>query len=435
MTKEGRFETKGSRKSLETAKNAWQFIRSDYQEGHEHKKNGKPVVWSCSLVEKDLFYAMGLHPFYPEQFASLCAVRRKTKDSEKEAVRFARMAEQAGYSADLCGYERVATGYVLGGDLSDAPLDGMALPDLLVTTSTGCDVRLKWFEDMAQRLKVPLFTLDRPERVYGAIMQPPKSHEVRYYRSQLEDLLDLITEVTGTKYDPERLNECLDWSYKTNELRLEILELRKAVPSPMGCADGFAAMYPGMYCSGTEKAYRFYRDLRDEVKAKVDTGQGQIENEKFRLLWYGVPTWFNMGIFNYFEPIGGVFAYETTYNPSPWPPRLHDDPLTEMAVRTLAIGSSMNSSLRAILEQCREYNIAGGVLAYLLTCRHFYLPSLQLRLNLERELGIPSVLIESDLVDERSFSEAQIKTRMDAFAEQILQRIEAGEPFQKKPVT
>jgi benzoyl-CoA reductase/2-hydroxyglutaryl-CoA dehydratase subunit BcrC/BadD/HgdB len=434
MTQQKRFETKGSRKSLEMAKRAWQFIRSDYQAGHEHKKNGKPVVWSCSLVEKDLFYAMGLHPFYPEQFASLCAVRRKTRDSEKEAVRFARMAEQAGYSADLCGYERVATGYILGGDLSDAPLDGMALPDLLVTTSTGCDVRLKWFEDMARRLKVPLFTLDRPERVYEAIMQPPKSHEIRYYRSQIEDLLDLITEVTGTRYDPERLNECLDWSYKTNELRLEILELRKAVPSPMGCADGFATMYPGMYCSGTEKAYRFYRDLRDEVRARVDAGQGQIENEKFRLLWYGVPTWFNMGIFNYFENIGGVFAYETTYNPNPWPPRLHNDPLTEMAVRTLAIGSSMNTSIRVILEQCREYSIAGGVLAYLLTCRHFYLPSLQLRLELERELGIPSVLIESDLVDERSFSEAQIKTRMDAFAEQILQRIEAGEPLQKKAV-
>ena len=88
MTQERQVETKGSRKSLMTAKNAWKFIMQDYLEGHEHKKSGKPVVWACSLVEKELFYAMGLHPFYPEQFAALCAVRRKTKDSEKEAVRF-----------------------------------------------------------------------------------------------------------------------------------------------------------------------------------------------------------------------------------------------------------------------------------------------------------------------------------------------------------
>ena len=45
----------------------------------------------------------------------------------------------------------------------------------------------------------------------------------------------------------------MDWSYKTNELRLEILDLRKAKPSPMGCADGFATMYPGMYCSELKK--------------------------------------------------------------------------------------------------------------------------------------------------------------------------------------
>lgn len=418
-------ETRGSRKSLEVARNTWKFIMQDFSEGHEHKKAGRPVVWSCALVEKELFYAMGLFPFYPEQFAALCAVRRKEKGAEKEAVRFARIAEQAGYSTDLCGYERVVTGYVINGDLSDAPLGGMARPDLLVTTSSVCDVRLKWFEDMTQRLNVPLFTLDRPERVYDSIRQPPRPHEVRYYRSQLEDLLSFITDVTGIKYDQDRLNECMDWGYKTNELRLEILELRKAVPSPMGCADGFATMYPGMYCTGTEKAYNFYKALRDEVKAKVDAGLGLIQNEKFRLLWYGIPLWFNMSIFNYFEDMGGVFAYEPAYNPSPWPPRQYDDPLTELATRTLTDGSSMKSTIEAILEQCREYNIVGGVLAYLLTCRPIYLPGLEIRRALEEELGIPSVLIECDLVDERSYSEGQVRTRLDAFGEQILRRIDA----------
>jgi benzoyl-CoA reductase/2-hydroxyglutaryl-CoA dehydratase subunit BcrC/BadD/HgdB len=421
--------TKGSRKSLETAKTTWKFIKDDYAEGHEHKKEGKPVVWSCALVEKELYYAMGLFPFYPEQFAALNAVRRKTEDSEKEAVRFARYAEHAGYSTDLCGYERVVTGYVINGDLSDAPLGGMAPPDMMVTTSSVCDVRLKWFEDMAQRLNVPLFALDRPERVFDSITQYPKPHEIRYYRSQLEDFLAFTTEVTGTQYDPGRLNECMDWGYKTNELRLEILELRKAAPSPMGCADSFATMYPGMYCSGTKKAHDFYKTLRDEVRGKVEAGKGQIENERFRLLWYGIPTWFNMGIFNYFEPIGGVFAYEPAYNPTPWPPRNPEDPLTEMAIRTLSTGTSYQSTINSVLEQCREYNILGGILAFLITCRPLYLPALRLARTLEEELDIPSVLIECDLVDERSFSWAQVKTRMDAFGEQILKKNEAVQPL------
>jgi benzoyl-CoA reductase/2-hydroxyglutaryl-CoA dehydratase subunit BcrC/BadD/HgdB len=425
-------ETKGSRKSLETARNTWKFIMQDYQEGHAHKQAGRPVVWSCAMVEKELFYAMGLFPYYPEQFAALCAVRRKEEGAEKEAVRFARLAEQAGYSADLCGYERVVSGYVINGDLADAPLGGMAPPDLMVTTSSICDVRLKWFEDMAQRLGVPLFTLDRPERVFDGIRQHPLPHEVRYYRSQLEDLLAFVTEHTGIAYDPDRLNECMDWAYKTNELRLQILELRKSVPSPMGSADGFATIYPGMYCSGTSKAYAFYKALHDEVKARVVAGRGQIENEKFRLLWYGIPLWFNMSIFNYFERIGGVFAYEPAYNPSPWPARQPEDPLTEIAVRTLSVGSSMHSIIRSLVEQCQEYEIAGAVLAYLLTCRPVYLPGLEIRRAFDQRLGIPSVLIECDLVDERSYSEAQVRTRLDAFGEQILKRIESGEPILKR---
>lgn len=418
--------TRGSQKSLEAARNAWKFIVQDYAEGHEHKKAGKPVVWSCALVEKELYYSLGLHPFYPEQFAALCAVRRKTPEAEKEAVRFARIAEQAGYSTDLCGYERVATGYVIQGELGGAPLGGMAPPDMLVTTSSICDVRLKWFEDMAQRLKVPLFTLDRPERNCNGIMQTPRPHEVRYYRSQLEDFFSFATEVTGSRYEPGRLSECLDWGYQTNELRLEILELRKSVPSPMGCADGFATMYPGMYCSGTRKAYEFYQTLRDEVKAKVETGRGQIEKERFRLLWYGIPIWFNMSIFNFFESIGGVFAYEPAYNPVPWPPRSNRDLLEELAVRTLSIGTTVSTTIQSIVEQCREYKIAGAVLAYLITCRAVYLPSLEIRRVLEKELGIPSVLIECDLVDERTYSEGQVRTRMDAFGEQILRRMESG---------
>jgi benzoyl-CoA reductase/2-hydroxyglutaryl-CoA dehydratase subunit BcrC/BadD/HgdB len=425
MSEEKQVQTKGSKKSLQTARNTFKFIVEDYMEGHLHKKSGKPVVWSCALAEKELFYAMELHPFYPEQYAAVCATQRKDKGGEKEAVRFARIAEQAGYSSDLCGYERVMTGYVINNNLSDGPLEGIPAPDLMVTTSSVCDFRLKWFEDMSQRLNVPLFTLDRPERVFDPIRQHPLPYEVKYYKSILEDYFSFVTEVTGIKYSEDKLKECMEWSYKTNELRLEILDLRKAVPSPMGCADGFATMYPGMYCSGTEKAYNYYRELRDEVKAKVDAGEGMIKNEKFRLMWYGIPLWFNMGIFNYFEEIGGVFAYEPAYNPSPWPPQQHDDPLTEMAVRTLYGGTSLNSMMKGLLEQCVEYKINGAVLAFLLTCRPVYLPALEIKRVLEKELGVPSVMIECDLVDERSYSEAQVKTRMDAFGEQILSQLES----------
>jgi benzoyl-CoA reductase/2-hydroxyglutaryl-CoA dehydratase subunit BcrC/BadD/HgdB len=298
---------------------------------------------------------------------------------------------------------------------------------------------------MAQRLEVPLFTLDRPERVQDTITGVPGSRslvysyrsrlnldrpepifstpamdEVDYYTSELRDSISFVERVTGHRYDPERLNECLEWSYRMNEVRQEILQLRKTVPSPMGCADGFATMYPGYYASGTKRAYDFYFRILEEVREKVAGKIGQIPGEKFRLLWYGLPTWFNLSIFNYFEKYGGVFVYEPAYNPQPLPPRRPEDLLRELALRTLTPGTSIGSWLSSIVHDCREYKISGVVLSYLITCKPFVFPVQEIRNILQEELGIPTVSIEGDLVDERLFSEAQVYTRMDAFAEQIL---------------
>lgn len=414
--------TKKSRKSLKTAASAWKIIQEDFKQGHIHKAEGKPVVWSCALIEKDLYHALGVHAFYPEQYGSLCAVSRSGDSPEKDAVRFARIAEEHGYSTDLCGYHRVGMGYVIHGDYADAPLGGMPAPDLLVTSSSVCDLRLKWFEDMSQRLGVPMFMIDRPERSLDVQIDNPKPYELRYYRSQLEDAIAFISSIPGAKpYNEDRLNEVMDISYKTNEVRLEIMELRKAVPSPMGSADGFSTVYPGMYMLGSQTAYDFYAALRDEVKAKVDAGQGHIEDERFRLMWLGIPTWFNTGIFNYFESRGGVFAYEPTYNPYAYPPRTPEDPLTELALRTIIANTSvMRGSIMGLPELCREYRLDGIVYNSVYTCRPVHLPYMESARVMAEEHGIPSVVIDCDFVDERSYSEGQVNTRLDALAERIL---------------
>ena len=428
---ETRIKTAGSKKSLQTARETWLFIKDDYINGHTGKAQGKPIAWSCAAMDKELFHCMGILPFFPEQFAALCATQRRggSRDEsvEKEAVRFARVAEQEDYASYICGYQRVSTGWVIHGlrtgEWQDAPIGGMPLPDMIVTTSCVCDVRVKWFEDMAQRLNVPYFCLDRPERIFEGITQASaREHEVDYYVSQVEDFLRFAEEVTGAKYDPARLNECLDWSYKTNDARQEILELRKAVPSPMGCADGFGTMYPGMYQLGTKRCYDFYVKLRDEVRERVKQGIGQIEDEWFRLLWYGLPTWYNMSIFNYFEKYGGVFVYEPAYNPWPWPPRRREDPVRELANRWLMLGTGVGNMVNSMLHDCQQYKILGVVLSYLITCRPIVFPSLEINHTLEKSLGIPTVTLEGDLVDERLFSEAQVYNRLDAFAEQLLQR-------------
>jgi benzoyl-CoA reductase/2-hydroxyglutaryl-CoA dehydratase subunit BcrC/BadD/HgdB len=444
-------KTAASKKTLLSASNQWQFIKEDYRLGHEWKAQGKPIVWSCTAIPKEIYWGMGIRPFHPEQYAAVCSVQRRggSKDEsvEKETVRFCRIAETAGFRDYLCGYARTGLGYVLNGNFTDAPLGGMPLPDVLVTSSTLCDVRLKWFEDMAERLNVPLFTLDIPEMAQDLITVTPNARSLVYpFRStlkrgeidvltegptdwavdylvaQLEELIGFLEHHAGVRYDKSKLNESLDWSHKTVDVRLEILELRKALPAPMSAADGFGTMYPGLFALGIERTYDFYVAMRDELRRRVATGTGVLPNEKFRLLWYGVPPWYNMSIMNYFEPYGGVFAYEQAYNPNPWPMRRPDNPLKELALIILQEGRSVGSVISRVIHDCREYNISGVVLSYVITCRPLVFPAAEIRNMLQAELGVPVAILEGDVVDETLFSEGQVRTRLDALAEELMRR-------------
>jgi len=450
---------KASKKALLATTKAWELQKEDYSRGHQLKKEGKPVVWSCALFPKEIYWAMGIVPFYPEQAASLFSVRRlggsKDISVPTYSVKYCQIAEAEGFREYICGYARTMLGYVIEGlrtgSWTDAPLGGVPLPNFMITTSFTCDTRMKWIETMAQMLKVPLFVLDVPEipsdlpAIVPGGRQPilvpqsrlkkgerlflatPTDYELDYMVSQWEDCISFIEDVTGHKYNPDKLNEALDWSYKTAFLEGEIYQLRKAVPAPMSSADGFACAYPRMYLMGTKRCYDFFVSLRDELKERVEQGIGVIPNEKFRIMWYGLPTWFNMGIFNYFEKIGGVFVWETFYNTGLLPPRRPEDPIKELAIKCfqhqlgqISGPTGIGNALSEMVQEALEYKIDGAVLSYLVTCRYIMFPSTEINKILEEELGIPSVNLESDLVDERIFAESQAFVRLDAFGEQLL---------------
>lgn len=451
-------KTAPSKKSVETARKVWPYVKEDYAFAHRWKAEGKPIAWTCAMLPKELLFAMDVWPENPEHYGVISAMFRRggSKDESvlKESVRFCKIAEEEGFATYSCGYARTTIGHALSEDMKDAPLGGLEPPDMVITTSFVCDMRGKWLQYLAQKFHAPYFLLDVPERgcdlpyampgqrnpilPYHSVLtrgvtdiycSPPGEHEIDFVEHQWRDMAKFIEDVTGHKYDQDRFNEVLDRSYKTNELRLEILELRKAVPAPMTSADGLTVMYPGTYTLGTQRAYDFYLELRDELKNKVENKMGVIPDEKFRLLWYGLAPWFNMSLMNYFEKFGGVFIYEPIYNLVPFPPRTPENPFRELALRTLQFCGGMMGPNASVGQTCsilvngaRDYKAAGIVLFYLITCRPVVYPVIEIGRVLEEEFGIPYTTLECDLVDERSYNEAQTLARWDAFAEQMLKK-------------
>ena len=181
----------------------------------------------------------------------------------------------------------------------------------------------------------------------------------------------------------------------------------------MGAGDAFTAMFPGMYMPGTKEADEFYENLRDEVKSRIDNEIGIVNPEQFRLAWSGIPFWYNMGLINYFEEKGGVVVIDTQYGSA----------ATSINEETRQPNRwGMNGMVASVIRAVVDYKLDGVVLSYTPTCRALYVNQLEIKNALEEELGVPSLLLESDMVDPSSFNEGQTMTRIDAFVELVIEK-------------
>ncbi len=69
---------------------------------------GKKVAWITSGGPVEPLYAMGVLPFYPENYGAMCGASRM-------AVSLCETAEAQGYSRDLYSYARCDIGSSLSG--------------------------------------------------------------------------------------------------------------------------------------------------------------------------------------------------------------------------------------------------------------------------------------------------------------------------------
>jgi benzoyl-CoA reductase/2-hydroxyglutaryl-CoA dehydratase subunit BcrC/BadD/HgdB len=74
-----------------------------------------------------------------------------------------------------------------------------------------------------------------------------------------------------------------------------------------------------------------------------------------------------------------------------------------------------------VKDMVKKYEVDGIVFHSNRSCKPYSLGQYDIQRMMQKATGIPSVMIEADMVDERSFSESQIDTRIDAFMELIKQ--------------
>jgi benzoyl-CoA reductase/2-hydroxyglutaryl-CoA dehydratase subunit BcrC/BadD/HgdB len=90
------------------------------------------------------------------------------------------------------------------------------------------------------------------------------------------------------------------------------------------------------------------------------------------------------------------------------------------------IGGYINHGLdfreKELLAMVRDYHLDGLVMHSNRSCRAYSFGQYELARSLEEKHGIPTLMLEADQSDTRSWSDEQVSTRIEAFMEVVAAR-------------
>ena len=380
-----------------------------YMDAKTAEQNNKKVAWITSGGPVEPLIAMDVIPVYPENHGAMIG-------ASKMGVDLCERAERMGYSSDLCSYARsdIACATVNGG-----PIGGLPRPDMLVCCNNICGTVLKWYEIQARYFNCPLFILDTPFCHTGF-----SAEAKRYVRRQIEDYIVFLEEVCGKKMDRDRMEEVGRLSVEGQQIWQEVLDTAMNQPSPLTAFDAFFHLALIVTLRGTREAVDYYRGLLEEMKTRAAHGIGAVPNEKYRLLWDNIPIWYRMKwLSDKFASLDACLVADT-YT-SAWCGSLKYmdenhflDSMAEGYTR-IYLNIGVDEMARTVIGMVDKYGADGLVLHSNRSCKPYSFGQYDIQRIVQQQRGIPTLVIEADMVDERSFSESQIDTRIDAFMEMI----------------
>jgi len=404
-----------------------EMIASHFARLEKAPENREPVVYTFvpgNLVE--LIRSFGALPVLPEINALQSGMRKLSGDYIAEA-------ERLGHSEDVCAYVKCDIGMLRSGNIGPAGTK-LPKPDLLLLSYTGCYTFMKWFELLREEYDCPAVFFHVPYQGDGVLEPEHREYMLRQLREQV---IPALERATGRAYDEDALRERLALAAEAEDHLVAVLQSAKHKPSPI---DGYfgTVYYVGPIFSafrGTQEGVEYYRALREEIEERVAAGQGpvtpegRLDNQKYRLVVEGPPSWTHFRDFwkmfadegavvvaSTYTKVGGTYDFGFRHNPA--------DPLGTLADYCSGCYTNLNlpSRIDMLVRYIQEYEADGFVINSVKSCNSFSAGQLMILREVEKRTGIPGAFIESDLVDPRYFSTANIKNRLESYFQMIQAR-------------
>ena len=408
-----------------------QMLADYFDELGRSRETGRKVVYTFvpgNLTE--LIRSFDLLPVYPEINALQSGMRKRSDD-------YIAAAEGAGHSEDVCTYVKSDVGMMMKGNIGPTG-QPIPAPDLLLLSYTGCFVFMKWFETLRSMYECPSTMLHVPYQGEGEITAEMRDYVVQQLK---DEVIPALERLSGRKYDEGRLRERLERSARAEDGLVRALKSARHRPSPIDSYFG-AVYYVGPIFTafrGTPECERYYEELNREIDARIAAGSGPITPEgpmgeqRYRLVVEGPPNWTHFREFwklfydqgavvvaSSYSKVGGLYDQGFRHDP--------DHPLETLADYCLGCYTNLSLPQRTNLlaSYMEEYEADGLLIHSVKSCNSFSAGQLLILREIEQRTGRPGGFIESDLVDSRYFSAANLKNRIESYLQMIEQRRTTG---------
>jgi benzoyl-CoA reductase subunit B len=415
---------------------------ADLTSAAERGEKAAYVFVMGSLVE--LLRCFDFNIVFPEINSLQTAVRKVSDD-------YLNLAEDHGFSPDVCGY--VKADYAVQLRNGDHPMGRIPPPGLSVLTNA-CSTYVKWAEIWGRMYQDPVFTMDVPgSRVPVPLIGPNGAHtevadavrtigdsarfeaDRTYVEGQIRELIGVCEQVSGVSFDIDRCREVLRLTNQMGRAWRALLELNRNSPAPFDAMlEGTIYLGVANALRGTEEGARYFEDLVEEMEARVAAGMGPHGSggESHRLVFVGVPCYpIFRRFYELFSEWGGTFATSTYTWFASGGLNLDfeydlDRPIESLAEGVLRGVIEATDSLmfpdRALLQAIDDYDVEGVVYHPVKSCRTVSTGLAASRRVVLEARDVAALYIESDMMDKRVVSEAQLKNRIDAFFEGLQSR-------------
>ena len=383
-----------------------QLVAKHYDDALTAKAEGRPVVWATSISPQELLETMDLTVVYPENHAAAIGAR-------KGPMEFISYSEGKGYSSDLCSYARVNMGYV---DLKDAEAQNIPQPDLILCCNNICNTVIKWYENIAKELHIPMILFDTPYSYEYQISE----ESIQYMRRQFDYAIRQLEELTKKRFDYDRLSEVMEVSNSTCRWWKKSTELAMHKPSPLSGFDMFNYMAMVVCMRGNKDGETLFRLWYEELEERMKQNLGPWNNaeEKYRIMWDGIACWPHLATTFKTLKKYGVNMVASTY-PDSWNIRYEKNDLDAL-VRAYAshyANRSIAYSVDNIAKIAEDYSLDGIIFHSNRSCKLMDFKQYEIQRQVQQRTGVPAVFFDGDQTDPRVFSDAQYETRIQALVE------------------